>query len=78
MAPNLPPPPRALPLNRTPRKPQPVQLVLVTVTQVSPLLVTYNGATNIPAVKLAGATYSLGVANALLSSPNHLIVLPIG
>jgi hypothetical protein len=71
-------PPIRLPANVAQREPQPLYLVPVTVTQVTPLLVTYKGSTNIPAVKLAGCTYSLGVANALLSSPGHLIVLPIG
>ena len=48
------------------------------VTQVSPLLITINGLTNVPAGKIAGAAYSLGQANALYVSPGPPIVLPIG
>ena len=57
---------------------RPVSIVPCTVTQVSPLLVTINGGMGIPAVKIAGATYTLGQANALLSPPNQPIILPIG
>ena len=47
------------------------------VTQVTPLLVTLRG-TSMPAVKINGATYALGAANALWSPPAAPIVLPIG
>lgn len=57
---------------------KPVWLVPCTVTQVSPLVVSLLGATSIPAVSIAGATYSLGAANALLTSPGKPIILPIG
>lgn len=53
-------------------------LTQVTVTQIAPLLVTYNGTPNVPASKIAGATYSLGIANAILPLNGQLIVLPIG
>jgi hypothetical protein len=56
----------------------PVSLVPCTVTQVTPLLVTVLGATGVSAVKVAGATYSLGAANALFVSGASPIVLPIG
>ena len=57
---------------------KPVWLVPCTVTQVSPLLVTLLGGDAIPGVSIAGATYSLGAANALLTSPGKPIILPIG
>ena len=57
---------------------RPVFIVPCTVTQVSPLLVTLLGGTNIPGVKIAGATYTLGAANALVTSPGKPIILPIG
>jgi hypothetical protein len=57
---------------------KPVWLVPCTVTQTSPLLVTLLGETNIPAVSIAGASYSLGAANALMTSPGKPIILPIG
>lgn len=56
----------------------PVRLVPCVVTSTSPLLVTINGQTGMSAVKIAGATYSLGVANALLPTVGKPIVLPIG
>jgi hypothetical protein len=56
----------------------PVRLIPCTVTQLSPLLVTLLGGTNIPAVKIAGATYALGAANALVTSPGKPLILPIG
>jgi hypothetical protein len=55
----------------------PCRLVPCVVTRVSPLQITLLGESNIPAVKIAGATYSLGAANALVSSPSKPIVLPI-
>jgi hypothetical protein len=69
-----------LPLARTILQAQgrPVTIAPCTVTQITPLLVTVNGGTNIPAVKIAGATYALGQANALLCPPNQPIILPIG
>lgn len=57
---------------------RPVTIVPCTVTQVSPLQVNILGGTGIPAVKIAGATYTLGQANALLCPPNQPIILPIG
>jgi len=57
---------------------RPCTIAPCTVTQVSPLLITLNGAPNIPAVKIAGVTYTLGQANALLCPPNQPIILPIG
>jgi hypothetical protein len=57
---------------------RPVTIVPCTVTQVSPLQVTILGGTSIPAVKIAGATYTVGQANALLCPPNQPIILPIG
>lgn len=57
---------------------RPVTIVPCTVTQVSPLQVTILGGTGIPAVKIAGATYTVGQANALLCPPNQPIILPIG
>ena len=56
----------------------PAFVVPCTVTQVSPLLVSMLGGSNIPAVSIAGATYSLGAANALCVSPGKPIILPIG
>ncbi len=56
----------------------PVYVVPCTVTQVSPLLVTLLGGTNLPGVKIAGATYALGAANALVIPSGKPIILPIG
>jgi hypothetical protein len=56
----------------------PVSMLPCTVTQVTPLLITVLGATDVPAVKVAGASYSLGAANALFVSGASPIVLPIG
>lgn len=68
-----------LPLTRSLLEQQgkPIYLVPCTVTQVSPLLVDILG-TNVPGVSIAGASYSLGAANALLTSPGKPIILPIG
>jgi hypothetical protein len=55
----------------------PCRIVPCEVTQVSPLLISLLGQANVPAVKVAGATYSLGFANAIVSSPSKPIVLPI-
>lgn len=56
----------------------PAMVVPCEVTQVTPLLITVLGSTAVPAVKIAGATYSLGAANALMVSGSSPIVLPIG
>lgn len=48
-----------------------------TVTALSPLTVNLLG-TVTPAVAVAGLTYSLGPAVALVSSPGTPIILPIG
>ena len=52
------------------------------VTQVTPLLVSFDGgATTVPGDKIAGATYSIGTSNnarALMDSPNKPLVFPIG
>ncbi|MGH1547981.1 hypothetical protein ACRAWB_01900 [Leifsonia poae] len=57
-----------------------VFLAPCTVTQVSPLLVTVEGGTDVPGVSIAGATYSLGPANALMvdGRASKPIILPIG
>ncbi len=55
----------------------PVYLVPCTVTQVTPLLITLLGATNVPAVKIAGGTYTLAAANALVTKAGQPIVLPL-
>lgn len=57
---------------------QPVRLVPCTVTQVSPLLITILGEPNVPAVKVAGGTYTLAAANALIVASGKPIVLPLG
>ena len=58
---------------------QPVMAAQVTITQVTPLLITFNGATNIePADKWSGCTYVLGEATALYTNPGIPIVLPNG
>lgn len=58
---------------------RPVSLVPCTVTQVSPLLVSMLGASNLPGVSIPGAIYTVGdPANALLASPGKPIILPIG
>lgn len=57
---------------------RPVRLVTCVVTSTTPLIVTLDGAAGVSAVKIAGATYSLGVANALLVPDAKPIVLPIG
>lgn len=57
---------------------KPMFLVPCTVTQVSPLLVDMLGGSSIPGVSIAGASYSLGAANALVTSPGKPIILPIG
>ena len=53
-----------------------------TITQVSPLLVSFDGGvTSVPADKIAGATYSVAAFNnarALMDSPNKPLVFPIG
>lgn len=56
----------------------PAFLVPCTVTATSPLTVTLLGRTGIPGVSIAGATYALGAANALLTNPGKPIILPIG
>lgn len=56
----------------------PVYLVPCTVSQLSPLLVSLLGQDGVPGVSIAGATYSLGAANALLTSPGQPIIIPIG
>lgn len=55
-----------------------VSLVPCTVTSTSPLLITIFGLTNVPAVRVAGSTVSLGAANALVAQGTSPIVLPIG
>lgn len=60
------------------RNRRPVYLIPCTVTQVSPLLVDLGDGTPIQGVKIAGATYTLGAANALVFEGSTPIVLPIG
>jgi hypothetical protein len=55
-----------------------VYLVPCTVTATSPLTVTLMGRTGVLGVKIAGATYGTGAANALVVSPGAPIILPIG
>jgi hypothetical protein len=55
----------------------PVRLVPCTVTTVTPLLVTILGQPGVSAVKINGATYTTGPANALLPQVGQPIVLPI-
>lgn len=55
-----------------------VSMVPCTVTGTSPLTVTIQGTANIPGVPIAGLTYSLGPALALLTSPGRPVILPIG
>jgi hypothetical protein len=55
----------------------PCRVVPCTVTQLSPLLISLLGQVDVPAVKIAGADYSLGAANCLVASPSKPIVLPI-
>jgi hypothetical protein len=57
---------------------RPAYVVPCTVTQVSPPLVTLLGATNVPAVRIANTTVSLGAANCLVISGAEPILLPIG
>lgn len=57
---------------------KPIYLVPCVVTQVSPLQVSLLGQDGLPGVPLAGLTYSLGAANALLTSPGKPIILPLG
>jgi hypothetical protein len=57
---------------------RPVSMVPCTITSLSPLRVSINGATNILGVKLAGLTYSTGAALALVTSPGTPVILPIG
>ncbi len=64
--------------NQLEQQAKPVYIVPCTVTQTSPLLVSMLGQDGIPGVSVAGATYSLGAANALLTSPGKPIILPIG
>lgn len=57
----------------------PALLSIVTVTQVTPLLITLNGLANVtPAPKWSGCTYVLGPATAILTNPGIPIVLPNG
>jgi hypothetical protein len=56
----------------------PAFLVPCVVSSVTPLRVSLLGAENVAAVKVAGATYSLGAANALVVSGSSPVVLPIG
>jgi hypothetical protein len=55
----------------------PVEMDVCTVTQVTPLLITFRGTTNVPALKVAGLTYSLAQAVVLSSKSSQLLVLPI-
>lgn len=57
---------------------RPVTLAPCTVTSTSPLLITVFGQPNVPAVRIANTTVSLGAANALLAPGTSPIVLPIG
>jgi hypothetical protein len=59
-------------------QPQPVFMSPCVVTNLTPLTISMNGATGILAVKVLGATYSLGPANAITTNPGIPIVLPIG
>lgn len=57
----------------------PALLTIVTITQVTPLLITLNGQPGIsPAPKWSGCTYVLGPATAILTNPGIPIVLPNG
>lgn len=58
---------------------KPCYLVVVTITNVSPLTVTYLGTAGVlAAAKWTGCTYVLGAAVAIASSPGKPIVLPNG
>lgn len=57
------------------------RLVPCTITQVSPLLVSMNGAANIPGERITGCDYAISsTANAFafLNSPGKPLILPIG
>jgi hypothetical protein len=54
----------------------PCFIVPCTVTQVTPLLITLLGQTNVPAVKVIGATYTLNAAVAVVTKAGQPIVLP--
>lgn len=50
-----------------------------TITQVTPLLVTFDGVTSVPGDKVAGLAYTLdGRCRALMDSPNKPLIIPIG
>ena len=55
---------------------KPLKMFPCVVTQISPLLITLLGETDIPAQKVSGLVYSLGTASALLSSPGTPLVIP--
>lgn len=56
---------------------KPLLMAQVTITQVSPLLITFNGTPNVsPAPQWSGSTYALGVATAIYTNPGIPIVLP--
>jgi len=66
----------------TERVGRPVTLRPCRITQVTPLLVSFDGGvSSTPGVKIAGATYSTSTTDnalALLQSPATPVVLPIG
>jgi len=58
---------------------EPIYRVPCTIVQVTPLLVDMMGGTNLPATKVAGATYTLNApALAYISATGVPQVLPIG
>lgn len=57
---------------------RPAYVVPCEVTSTSPLEITILGSTDVPAVRIAGTTVSLGAANALVVSAGSPILLPIG
>ena len=67
------------PLSRTLLEQQAARVFMVpcVVTSTSPLEVTLLDAVDVPGVGVAGVTYSLGAANALVVSGASPVVLPI-
>lgn len=57
---------------------RPVVMVPVTVTQVSPILIDFGDGSPVAGMKIAGATYTLGAAHALMFEGGTPLVIPIG
>ena len=55
-----------------------VKLVPCTVMSVTPCTVSIGGSDPVPAVKVAGLTYTTGHAMALWSPPALPLIIPIG